>query len=179
MVAPTYFRKWFAEGRFKEIFTFAPILTMMKRLEKSYLRQFERILGPIANKYNESSSEILNSYGIKLENAGESQENIIKVCYLQKHYPDLALMVQTNPGFCCASIVTESMAREIESKTGISVLSVTYDGTGGDKNEAVIPYLQFATPEHLDDVTLPPPEIAASLLQKYNATAYENRSVLR
>ena len=34
------------------------------------------------------------------------------------------------------------MAKEIENKTGVPVVSITYDGTGGNKNEAIIPYLK-------------------------------------
>ena len=35
------------------------------------------------------------------------------------------------------------MAGRIEKKTGVPVVSITYDGTGGNKNEAIIPYLKF------------------------------------
>jgi hypothetical protein len=35
------------------------------------------------------------------------------------------------------------MAKEIENKTGVPVVSITYDGTGGNKNESIIPYLKF------------------------------------
>jgi len=33
------------------------------------------------------------------------------------------------------------MARRIEERTGIPVVSITYDGTSGNKNDAVVPYL--------------------------------------
>jgi hypothetical protein len=35
------------------------------------------------------------------------------------------------------------MARKIEKKTGIPVVSITYDGTGGNKNDVIIPYLNY------------------------------------
>jgi len=35
------------------------------------------------------------------------------------------------------------MAREIEEKSGVPVVSVTYDGTGGAKNEVILPYLEY------------------------------------
>jgi hypothetical protein len=35
------------------------------------------------------------------------------------------------------------MAKEIEEKTGVPIVSITYDGTSGSKNEAVIPYLTY------------------------------------
>ena len=70
-------------------------------------------------------------------------ENILKVFYIKRHYPDVSLFVQTSPAFCCPSLITEAMAKEIEDKTGVPVVSITYDGTGGNKNEAIIPYLKF------------------------------------
>ena len=38
------------------------------------------------------------------------------------------------------------MARKIEQIAGVPVVSITYDGTGGNKNEAVIPYLKCRRP---------------------------------
>ena len=68
---------------------------------------------------------------------------MLKIHYLTKHYPDLTLFIQTNPAFCCPSMVTEAMKKEIEKITSIPVVSITYDGTGGLKNESVVPYLKF------------------------------------
>jgi len=76
-------------------------------------------------------------------------ENILKVFYIKRHYPDVSLFVQTSPAFCCPSLITEAMAKEIEDKTGVPVVSITYDGTGGNKNEAIIPYLKF--PRKMED----------------------------
>lgn len=36
------------------------------------------------------------------------------------------------------------MGRDIERQTGIPVVSITYDGTGSTKNDAIVPYLQLA-----------------------------------
>ena len=70
-------------------------------------------------------------------------DSILKIHYLTKHYPDISLFVQTNPAFCCPSLVTEAMAREIEKNTEVPVVSVTYDGTSSNKNDVIIPYLKF------------------------------------
>ena len=35
------------------------------------------------------------------------------------------------------------MTRRIEEVTGVPVVSLTYDGTGGDPNEMLVPYLRF------------------------------------
>jgi hypothetical protein len=70
-------------------------------------------------------------------------ENLLKVYYITKHHPRVALFVQASPAFCCPSLVTEAMAREIEKRTGVPVVSVTYDGTGGGKNDVILPYLEY------------------------------------
>ena len=86
---------------------------------------------------------ILSAYGLRIEHTGESMDNILKVHYIKKYHPDVALFVQTSPAFCCPSLVTEAMARRIEAVTGVPVVSITYDGTGGVRNDAVIPYLKY------------------------------------
>ena len=43
----------------------------------------------------------------------------------------------------CPSVITEAMAGQIEQKTGMPVVSITDDGTVGNENEVVIPYLKY------------------------------------
>jgi hypothetical protein len=93
--------------------------------------------------YDESPEKILSEFNIRIENTGESMDNILKIYYIKKYYPDVSLFVQTSPSFCCPGMVTEAMAREIEKTTGVPVATITYDGTGGNKNEIIIPYLTF------------------------------------
>ena len=87
------------------------------------------------------------AYGIRIENTGESMENILKIHYLKKYHPDIALFVQTSPAFCCPSLITEAMAGTIEKVTHTPIVAITYDGTGGNKNEVIVPYLKFPRPE--------------------------------
>ena len=70
-------------------------------------------------------------------------ENVLKIFYMTKHHPDISLFVQTSPAFCCPSLVTEAMAKEIERNTGVPIVSITYDGTRSDKNDVIIPYLKY------------------------------------
>jgi hypothetical protein len=70
-------------------------------------------------------------------------ENILKIHHLVENYPDLSLFVQTNPSYCCPSVVTEAMTSRIEKMTGIPVVTIEYDGTAGFKNEDIIPYLKY------------------------------------
>jgi hypothetical protein len=115
----------------------------MTHLEKRYYRYFERLLNEPDPVYDESPKEILSQYHVKLENTGESMDNLLKIFYLVKHHPDLSLFVQASPSFCCPSLITEAMAGEIEKRTGVPIVSLTYDGTRGNKNEAIIPYLKY------------------------------------
>ncbi len=143
MIAKPYIQKWFREGLYFSAFSYRTLIAALKRLENTYERYFERILKESKPSYDESPEKILSEYNMILENSGESLENVLKIFYTKKHYPDISLFVQTSPAFCCPSLVTEAMAGEIERKIGVPIVSITYDGTGGDKNDAIIPYLKF------------------------------------
>jgi predicted nucleotide-binding protein (sugar kinase/HSP70/actin superfamily) len=143
MISRPYLRKWLIEGHYLGAISSQALMATLKRKEKSYYHYFERILNEPEPEYTDSAKDILARYNVRLENTGESMDNILKIHYIQKHYPDVALFVQASPAFCCPALVTEAMAREIELKTNIPVISVTYDGTGGNKNEVIIPYLKF------------------------------------
>jgi predicted nucleotide-binding protein (sugar kinase/HSP70/actin superfamily) len=143
MISNTYFRKWFIEGQYFSLLTCKSLMVTLKRLERNYYRCFESILGEEMPEYNDDPAEILSEYGIFIENTGESMDNILKIHYLVKHNPDLSLLIQASPALCCPSLVTEAMADRIHKKTGIPVVSVTYDGTGGSRNSVVIPYLKY------------------------------------
>ncbi len=143
MIASSYFKKWFIEGRYFSLFTYMTLMTMMNRWEKIYYKYFEKILKEPDTEFNESSEDILSEYNIIAENTGESMDNILKIFYIKKHYPEVSLFVQTCPAFCCPSLITEAMANAIEKNTGTPIVSITYDGIGGEKNREIIPYLSY------------------------------------
>jgi predicted nucleotide-binding protein (sugar kinase/HSP70/actin superfamily) len=143
MVVRPYYWKWFLEGKYMNVLSTGAMMTALSRLEKKYFRHFERILGEPEPSYDTSPQAILSEYNVRPEHTGESMDNLLKVFYIAKHHPEVALFVQASPAFCCPSLITEVMAREIEAKTGIPMVSVTYDGTGGDKNEVILPYLEY------------------------------------
>ena len=151
MISGQYLKKWRKEGKYLEIITAKTSLSFINRLEKTYYKYFQKILKEPIPKYNEPSENILSEFNLIIEQTGESMDNILKIFYIKKHYPDISLFVQTNPAFCCPSIVTEGMSREIEKKTGVPIVSITYDGTGGNKNEVIIPYLKFPRKIFSDD----------------------------
>jgi len=143
MVVRPYYWKWFLEGKYMNVLSTGALMAAFAHLEKKYFRQFERILGEPEPAYDESPQAILSEYNVRMEHTGEAMDNLLKVFYIKKHHPDIALFVQASPAFCCPSLVTEAMAREIEEKSGVPMVSVTYDGTGGSKNEVILPYLEY------------------------------------
>jgi hypothetical protein len=154
MIAGPYMRKWVIEGHYLSALTGGAIMAAVAPQEKIYYRYFQRILREPEPEFDEDPEEILSPYGLRIEHTGESMDNILKVHYIKKYHPDVALFVQTSPAFCCPSLVTEAMARRIEAVTGVPVVSLTYDGTGGARNEAVIPYLKY--PRHRRPPSPPP-----------------------
>jgi predicted nucleotide-binding protein (sugar kinase/HSP70/actin superfamily) len=143
MIARPYLRRWLIEGRYLSVVSTKALLTEMIRREKPYHKMFNRILNEPEARYDESPRKILAEFNVRPENAGESMENLLKIHYLLKYHPDISLFVQTSPAFCCPALITEAMAVDIEEKTGIPVVSITYDGTGGNKNDIIIPYLTY------------------------------------
>jgi predicted CoA-substrate-specific enzyme activase len=143
MIASPYFRKWFYERKFLTLISSRALMAAISRLERTYYRMFEPLLGEPMATFDDPPEAILAQYGVRIEHTGESLDNLLKVYYIKKHHPDVSLFVQASPAFCCPSLVTEAMARRIETVTGVPVVSVTYDGTGGSKNDAIIPYLSY------------------------------------
>jgi predicted nucleotide-binding protein (sugar kinase/HSP70/actin superfamily) len=143
MIARAYFKRWLIEGNYLGVLSSKALLATVSRLEKTYQKYFSRILDDRAPKYDAHPEKILSQYNVRIENTGESMDNLLKIFYLTHHFPDLSLFVQTSPAFCCPSLVTEAMAKDIERKTGIPIVSITYDGTAGNKNDAIIPYLRY------------------------------------
>jgi len=149
MVAPSYFRKWFKEGKYFDVLAYRALLATMSQMEKNYMRILRRVLDEPEHVYDDDPAPILAAYNVRPENTGESMDNILKIHYIHKFYPEVSLFVQTSPALCCPSLITEAMRARIEQETGIPVVSVTYDGTGGGKNDIILPYLKFpraATP---------------------------------
>ncbi len=144
MVTKPYLRKWLIEGQYLTVLTTKLFTLGLKQQESAYFRAFARILKEPEPTYPEPAESILAQYNLRLEHAGESMDNVLKVHYLTLHHPDIALLAQTSPAFCCPALITEAMARRIEARTGVPMVSITYDGTGGNKNEVLVPYLKFA-----------------------------------
>jgi len=61
-----------------------------------------------------------------------------------ENYPEISLFAQTNPSFCCPALVTEAMTKKIRELTGVPIVTLTYDGTSDQMNDAIVPYIAKA-----------------------------------
>jgi predicted nucleotide-binding protein (sugar kinase/HSP70/actin superfamily) len=151
MISGPYLRKWLIEGHYLSALSSQALIATLKRKEKLYYNYFERVLKEPEPEYDEPARDILARYNLRLEHTGESMDNILKIHYIKKHHPEIALFVQASPAFCCPALITEAMAAEIERQTGVPVVSITYDGTGGGQNDVIIPYLKYPRRERRQD----------------------------
>jgi hypothetical protein len=111
--------------------------------ERKYLEIFNEIIQEPPHLPIENYEEKLATVGLTGRHIGESMDNVLKIFSILRVHPDVALFVQTNPSYCCPSLVTEAMAPEIERITGVPVVTLEYDGIGGMKNGDIVPYLRY------------------------------------
>jgi predicted nucleotide-binding protein (sugar kinase/HSP70/actin superfamily) len=143
IIADPYIRRWFKEGNVWEAVSSKIIMKAIGLFEKRYSPFFNRILNENISVSLPSVDEVLKKFDLEIEHTGESMENALKIYSLINHYSDISFFVQTNPAFCCPSLVTEAMSGKIEKVTGVPIVTIEYDGTGGFKNDDIIPYLKF------------------------------------
>jgi predicted CoA-substrate-specific enzyme activase len=87
--------------------------------------------------------DYLQKHFLTIRHGGETSENFLKVYYLKEKYPDLKLIINVNPIFCCPGLISEAIYKKVEKEIGIPIVSITYDGTQADKNKVLNPYLYF------------------------------------
>jgi len=142
IIATSYFKKWYKEGKYLSLISYGALRVAMQAMEKKYYKYFEPFLSKSAFEVTDSYENILSEYGMLPEHTGESMDNILKIHHIINEYPDLKLLVQTNPAFCCPGLITEAMAQKLEAKTNVPIVSITYDVSGGNKNKVIIPFLK-------------------------------------
>ncbi|MBI5219819.1 MAG: CoA activase [Bacteroidia bacterium] len=135
-------RRAVGHGEYLEPALYKIVLAATKLVEEKYYKPFKKYLGPAPEIHSGKLEKHLEKFHINFLHSGESYDNILKIFYLLENHPDISLFVQTNPAFCCPSLVTEAMTQEIRRLTGVPVVTITYDGTGEYRNNAFVPYLQ-------------------------------------
>lgn len=135
--------RFYKEGHYKDYAKHLFLKSLVPLVEGKFNKFFYRITGESRTAKSPETDEWLNRFGLNLLHRGESFENILKIHNLVLNHPDLDLLIQTNPSYCCPSLVTEAMTSRIEEITGVPVVTIEYDGTTAFKNDVVIPYLKY------------------------------------
>ena len=143
MIADPYIRRWFHEGEYVDVLLTKTIIALVNQLEKNYYKSFNELLHEPPHNAEIDYKEIYETFNVKIQNCGESTDNLIKITSLIKHFPGISLFVQTNPAFCCAGLITEAMAPRIEGYTGVPIVTLNYDGTGKNINQKIRPYIKY------------------------------------
>lgn len=138
------------EGRYSDYLMIKFLKSLIPLIEDKYKKYFHKYTGNGQVATKGETDKWLDQFGLNILHGGESLENMLKIQNLMKQHPDLDLFIQTNPSYCCPSLVTESMASRIEDITGVPVVTIEYDGTTTPKNESVIPYLKYRKRHHFE-----------------------------
>lgn len=135
--------KNFKEGRYLNYAKIRFLKSLVPLVEDKYKKYFSKYAGKNKLASSKEIDEWLTMYGLNVMQGGESLENVLKIHTLVREYPDLDLFIQTNPSYCCPSLITEAMTERIEDLTDVPIVTIEYDGTSGVKNEDLIPYLKY------------------------------------
>jgi len=138
-----YFRRLLIDRSWAEWAKMKAAVAVLAAIEKSLAIADHATFGSLPSWRNPGYLEKIERLGLRAEMEGECFDNAIKIFRILEEHPDTAFFVQANPAFCCPSLVTEAMAKEIELVTGVPIVTITYDGTGAPKNDAIVPYLAF------------------------------------
>jgi predicted CoA-substrate-specific enzyme activase len=150
IIAQNGLRRRAARGENLEALGLKTMLSGIQLLDKTYYRHFKKYLGNPPVIRTSQYEKKLELFNIKSLHGGESYDNILKIFFLLDNYSDISLFIQTNPAFCCPSLITEAMKNQIQRITGVPVVTITYDGTSELKNDIIVPYLKLASkPESL------------------------------
>jgi predicted nucleotide-binding protein (sugar kinase/HSP70/actin superfamily) len=142
------FRRALDRGEHIETSVNRILLNVVKFMDEKYYKPFSRHLGPAPVIKPKALEKHLKPFNIDSMHGGESYDNILKIFYLKENYPEISLFVQTNPSYCCPALVTEAMTRRIKELTGVPIVTLTYDGTSDQMNDAIVPYIRNAMTSH-------------------------------
>jgi predicted CoA-substrate-specific enzyme activase len=143
IVCSGHFKHWIKEQKYPEFVFFRALIAALQLLEDIFADGKDGLGLPSIRYEHVDVGAFFEPFGIRLEQEGETYDNILKVHRLMKTYPDLGLFVHTSPAFCCPSLVTEALAPKIEEVTGVPVVNIIYDGTSAYRNDVLAPYLRY------------------------------------
>lgn len=143
LMASKYFRNLVSRREYLTLTFQKTLLSAMGRFDRRFFNIAAPVLQDKMPDFSAGFLRHLDAYHLTLKHDGESSQNVMKIFFLLKHYPDIRLFVHVNPVFCCPALVSESLFKRIEKDTGVPVVSITYDGTQTPHNRVLIPYLHY------------------------------------
>jgi predicted nucleotide-binding protein (sugar kinase/HSP70/actin superfamily) len=141
-----------AEIHFQTQWHYGRYITLLKdKVAYNMLNAFNKKLNALArpvidNRFSGLEHDPLEYFQknfFTIRHGGETSENLLKVYYLKEKYPELKLIINVYPIFCCPGLISEAIYKKVEKEIGIPIVSITYDGTQADKNKVLNPYLYF------------------------------------
>jgi len=120
-------------------------IEIVSRVERAVVKRCAAVLEPARPWTNPGYEEKVARFDMRPEQEGECFDNAVKIFRILDEHPDIALFAQTNPAFCCPSIISQALNSEIERITGVPVVTLNYDGTGEHKNDALVPFLSLGS----------------------------------
>ena len=141
MIAGAYLRKWFFEGNYLDILSSKALLATVTRLEKSYLKYFHQILDP-EPAYDESPEKILAEYNVRNRTHGGIHGQPLEDFLYKKALSGCGPVCSDQPRILLPFPGHRGDGQDHrEKKTGVPMVSITYDGTSTHVNDAIVPYL--------------------------------------
>jgi len=112
-----YNKRLLKEGAYATVATRRFLLSLAPLIEGKYAKYFTEILDEEPIRADKNYEEKLKLFNVNISHNGESMDSILKIIHLTEKHKDIALFVQTNPSYCCHSLVTEAMTSKLEKMT--------------------------------------------------------------
>ncbi len=143
LTSHSYFMNEKLDGRYRDFLHDKVTWNALRLLTQNLINIARPILGERALDADHPPHEYLRRYGLSDRHEGEMPENILKVFHLIEHCPNLRLIVNLNPIFCCPGLISEALYRKLEKDIGLPIVSIMYDGTSTDRSGILTPYLHY------------------------------------
>ncbi|MGA1841014.1 MAG: acyl-CoA dehydratase activase [bacterium] len=138
-----HFQTQWEDGRYIHLLRDKVAFNMLTVFNRRLNEITKPILDDLSSGYDRDPLDYLQKRCFTIKHGGETSENLLKVYYLRDNYPELKLIINANPIFCCPGLISEAIYKKVEKEIGIPIVSITYDGTQEDKNKVLNPYLYF------------------------------------
>ena len=144
LLVTTYFESQWLDGSYLDLLRDKALYGTLSLFVRKLTRIARPLLKDEGATLNHDPLTYLQRHGLSIRHEGETSENLLKVYYLRENYPDLKLIVNVYPLFCCPGLISEAIYKKVERDLAIPIVSIAYDGTQADKNKILEPYLRIS-----------------------------------